>query len=135
MRYIALIDGGPGAYGVMFPDLPGCVAMADTLDHAITSATTALGVWINTVEANGGDVSPARSADTLRADPEVAQALADGASLAAILLVRSTGKPVRANLSLDEGVVSAIDAAARTRGVTRSAMVEILARQHLPEMA
>lgn len=120
---------------MVFPDLPGCVAMADTLDHAMTSATAALGVWINTVEANGSGIPPARSADTLRGNPEVAQALADGASLAATLLVRSTGKPVRANLSLDEGVVSAIDAAARTRGVTRSAMVEILARQHLPEMA
>jgi predicted RNase H-like HicB family nuclease len=135
MRYIALIDGGPGAYGVVFPDLPGCTAMADTLDQAMTSAADALRDWINTVEAAGNAVPAARSAEALRTDPEVSEALAEGASLAAILVVRSTGKPVRANLSLDEGIVSAIDAAARKRGVTRSAMVEILARQHLSEMA
>ena len=57
-----------------------------------------------------------------------------GFVLAAILAVRSTGKPVRANLSLDQGIVSAIDAAAHRRGITRSAMVEMLARQHLYEM-
>jgi predicted RNase H-like HicB family nuclease len=135
MRYIALIDGGPGAYGVVFPDLPGCTAMADTLDQAMTSAAEALRDWINTVEISGNAIPAARSAEALRTDPEVSEALADGASLAAILVVRSTGKPVRANLSLDEGIVSAIDAAARKRGVTRSAMVEILARQHLPELA
>ena len=135
MRYIALIDGGPGAYGVVFPDLPGCTAMADTLDQAMTAAGDALRDWIDTVESGGGAIPPARPAEALRIDPEVSEALAEGACLAAILVVRSTGKPVRANLSLDQGIVSAIDAAARKRGVTRSAMVEILAREHLPEMA
>jgi predicted RNase H-like HicB family nuclease len=51
MRYIALIDGASGAYGVVFPDLPGCTAMADTLDRAMTAAAAALGDWINTVES------------------------------------------------------------------------------------
>lgn len=135
MRYIALIDGGPGAYGVVFPDLPGCTAMADTLDQAMTAAADSLRDWINTVESGGSPIPAARSAETLRTDPEVAEALAEGATLAAILVVRSTGKPVRANLSLDEGIVSAIDAAAHKRGITRSAMVEMLARQHLFELA
>ncbi len=135
MRYIALIDGGPGAYGVVFPDLPGCTAMADTLDQAMAAAAAALGDWINTVESSGNPIPAARTAESLRGDPDVSEALAEGASLAAILVVRSTGKPVRANLSLDEGIVSAIDAAARTRGITRSAMVEMLARQHLFELA
>jgi hypothetical protein len=26
-RYVALIDGKPGAYGITFPDLPGCTAV------------------------------------------------------------------------------------------------------------
>jgi len=50
------------------------------------------------------------------------------------MVVHATGKPVRANMTLDEGVVSALDRTACARGVTRSAMVEILARQHLPEL-
>lgn len=135
MRYLALIDGSEGAYGVTFPDLPGCVAMGTTLDEAMIFASEALGDWINTVEANGHEVPTPRDGGALRADPEVIQAFTEGAILSAVTVVRSTGKPVRANLSLDGGVVTAIDAAAHRRGVTRSAMVEIIARQQLPELA
>lgn len=135
MRYLALIDGTKGAYGVVFPDLPGCVAMGATMDKAMVVASEALGDWISTVEAGGSTVPAARTAEELLADPEIAEALRDGSALTSVMVVRSTGKPVRANLSLDKGVVTAIDAAAERRGVTRSAMVEIIARQHLPEMA
>ncbi|MGG5819366.1 type II toxin-antitoxin system HicB family antitoxin [Falsiroseomonas sp. HW251] len=135
MRYIALVDGSEGAYGVVFPDLPGCVAMGGTLDEAMVVASEALGDWINTVEANGGSVPAARTGEQIRADAEVMEALMEGAFFIAVSAVRTTGKPVRANLSLDGGVVTAIDAAAQRRGVTRSAMVEILARQQLPELA
>ena len=38
MRYPALIDGEAGAYGVVFPDLPGCVAMGSTIDEALGNA-------------------------------------------------------------------------------------------------
>ena len=134
VRYFALIDGKPGAYGVVFPDLLGCTAMGDTLDQAVTGASEALADWISTVEDNGAAVPPASSAEALRRDPEVADALAEGACLVAVLLVRATGRSVRANLSLDEGLVAAIDAAARSRGVTRSGMVSIIVRQHLHEM-
>jgi predicted RNase H-like HicB family nuclease len=135
MRYLALIDGSPGAYGVVFPDLPGCVAMGATIDEAMILASEALGDWISTVEAGGNAVPAARTAEDLRADPEIAEALRENATLTSVLVVRSTGKPVRANLSLDKGVVTAIDAAAERRGVTRSAMVEIIVRQQLPEIA
>ena len=134
MRYFALIDGKPGAYGVAFPDLPGCTAMGDTLDQAMAGASASLADWIGTIEGDGGAVPPPSPAESLRCDPEVAAALADGACLAAVLLVRATGRSVRANLSLDEGLVAAIDAAARSRGVTRSGMVSIIVRQHLHEM-
>jgi uncharacterized protein (DUF1778 family) len=41
----------------------------------------------------------------------------------AVPLVTSRHKSVRVNLSLDKGVVDAIDAAADLRGLTRSAFV------------
>ena len=40
MNYPALIDGEAGAYGVAFPDLPGIVAMGDTLAEAVCHAET-----------------------------------------------------------------------------------------------
>ncbi len=118
----------------MFPDLPGCTAMGDTVDEAMAAASASLNDWVSSVAADGYPVPKPRTAEEIRKEPEVAEALAEGSSLASILLVRATGKPVRANLSLDEGIVEAIDAAARKRGVTRSGMVELLARENLYQM-
>jgi len=32
MRYVALVDGKKGAYGVVVPDLPGCTSAGKTVD-------------------------------------------------------------------------------------------------------
>ncbi len=53
MEYPALIDGEAGAYGAVFPDLPGCVAMGDTLDEVVRNAEDAMRDWIASMEANG----------------------------------------------------------------------------------
>ena len=53
MKYPALIDGEAGAYGAVFPDLPGCVAMGDTLEAVIRNAEDAMRDWIASMEANG----------------------------------------------------------------------------------
>ena len=135
MRYLALIDGSEGAYGIVFPDLPGCAAMGSTMDETRVLASEALGDWINTVESSGNTVPAPRTFEELSTDPEFEEAFRESLNVTSISVVRSTGKPVRANLSLDGGVVIAIDAEAQRRGVTRSAMVEIMARQQLPEMA
>ena len=57
MRYPALIDGEAGAYGVAFPDLPGCVAMGSTVDEAIENAEGALRDWIDSMEDAGQPVA------------------------------------------------------------------------------
>ena len=38
MRYPAIIEGGGDYYGIVFPDLPGIVAMGDTVDQVIQNA-------------------------------------------------------------------------------------------------
>ena len=53
MKYPVLIDGEAGAYGAVFPDLPGCVAMGDTLDEVVRNAEDAMRDWIASMEANG----------------------------------------------------------------------------------
>ena len=45
-RYIALIDGEAGAYGVAFPDCPGCTAMGETVDEALSQGAEALREWM-----------------------------------------------------------------------------------------
>lgn len=134
-RYIALIDGDAGAYGVVFPDLPGCTAMGKTMDEALSNAADALRDWVEATEGQGREISRPRKLEVLRRDPEVRVALAAGASLATIPLIRETGKPVKANLSLDSGVLAAMDEEAARRKLTRSALVEMLAKTMLAKVA
>ena len=42
MRYPAIVEGGGEDFGVWFPDLPGIVAMGNTLEEAIQHAEEAL---------------------------------------------------------------------------------------------
>lgn len=135
MRYTVLIDGKAGAYGVVFPDLPGCVAMGKTMEAALANAADVLRDWFEVSEEHGEAVPLPRPIEKLRRDPEVASALAEGASLASVPLIRETGKPVKANLSIDSGVLAAIDAAAEHHKLTRSGMVELLAKTTLPRIS
>ena len=72
-----------------------------------------------------------RSIEVLRADPEVAEALAKGAAFAIVPLVLDAGRPAKANLSLDAGLLAAIDEAAAARGLTRSAFLASAAREKI----
>jgi predicted RNase H-like HicB family nuclease len=133
-RYTVLVDGKTGAYGVAFPDIPGCVAMGKTVDEALAHAADVLRDWFEISEEHGETVPAPRSLERLRRDPDVAAALAEGATLASVPLLRETGKPVKANLSIDSGVLAAIDAAAARHKLTRSAMVELMAKTTLPRL-
>jgi predicted RNase H-like HicB family nuclease len=130
-RYVALLDGKPGAYGVVVPDLPGCTTAAATTDEALRRATEAVRLWAEDALADGEKLPRPRSAEALRNDPEVARALAQGAALAIIPLVRDAGRPTKANLSLDAGLLAAIDEAAAARGLTRSAFLASAAREKI----
>lgn len=134
MRYVALIDGKAGGYGVVFPDLPGCTAMGRTVDEAMAHASDALRDWVEEMEEAGSAIAESRPAEAVCADVDVREALADGARLAEVPLIRATGKPVKANLSIDAGVLKALDEEATRRRLTRSAMVELLAREMLPQL-
>ena len=129
-RYFALLDGGPGAYGVAFPDCPGCTAMGADANEAYANAVAALEEWTLDALAVGAAPAP-RTIETLRRDPDVAAALAEGAVFLAVPLVLEAGRPVKANISLDRGLLEAIDAAAKRSGLTRSAFLASAARDKI----
>ena len=54
-RYVALVDGKPGSYGLTVPDLPGCTSAAATIDEVLRRATDAVRLW---VEDNGIGIAP-----------------------------------------------------------------------------
>jgi predicted RNase H-like HicB family nuclease len=130
-RYVAIVDGKPGAFGVVIPDLPGCTSGGDTVDEALRNAVEAVTLWVEDARADGEKIPKPRSAEKLRADTNVAAALADGGILAYVPLVLDAGRPVKANLSLDAGLLDAIDEAAERRGLTRSAFLASAAREKI----
>jgi predicted RNase H-like HicB family nuclease len=76
-HYAAIIEEEEGkAFGVWFPDLPGCISAGDTLDEAMLNAAEALALWAEAMIESGQKIPPARSLTDLKADPEVAQELA-----------------------------------------------------------
>jgi predicted RNase H-like HicB family nuclease len=130
-RYIALVDGKVGAYGVVVPDLPGCTAMGKTTDEAVRNAIDAARAWAEDARADGDKLPYPRSIEALRKDREVAAALAGGAALAVVPLMLDTARPAKANLSLDAGLLEAIDEAANAHGLTRSAFIASAAREKI----
>ena len=129
-RYFALLDGNPGAYGVAFPDCPGCTAMGSDENEAYANAVAALGEWVHDARSAGAQPT-AQGIEALRLDPEVIAALAEGAVFLSVPLVIETGRSVKANISLDRGLLDAIDAAARRGGLTRSAFLASAARDKI----
>lgn len=134
MRYSVVVDGKAGAYGVVFPDIPGCVAMGKTIDEALAHAADVLRDWFELADEYRETVPRPRPLEELRRDPEVIEALAEGAMIASVPLIRESGKPVKANLSIDSGVLAALDEEAKARDLTRSGMVELMVKTMLPGM-
>ncbi|WP_457935953.1 type II toxin-antitoxin system HicB family antitoxin [Mesorhizobium sp. 10J20-29] len=74
-HYIALIHKeADSGYGVSFPDVPGVIAVADTLDSALHEAGVALGFAF---EDWSGERPPPRTLDELRNDAEFLEWSAD----------------------------------------------------------
>ena len=132
-RYIALVDrSSDGAYGVVFPDAPGAAAMGDTIDEALANAAEALAEWASDELARGRSAPEPRTLEELLKVDDVATAIAEeGAVPALVPLLLNSGQPTRANISLDAGLLNAIDEAARRNGLTRSAFLATAAREKI----
>src|SRR2546423_2987938 len=64
-RYVVIVDGAPGAYGVVVPDLPGCTSGGATIDDALRNAVEAVTLWVEDARADGEKIPKARSAEKL----------------------------------------------------------------------
>ncbi|HEY6868428.1 MAG TPA: type II toxin-antitoxin system HicB family antitoxin [Novosphingobium sp.] len=125
--YFALVHKDEGsAYGVTFPDLPGCFSAADSLPDVLPNACEALQLWFDDA---GDAVREPRDLEAITLS--VADELANGAFLMAVPLRTTAGKSVRVNLSLDRGILEAIDGAAAARKLTRSAFIAEAARNEI----
>ncbi len=132
MKYIALLDGKPGAYGVVVPDLPGCTSAGKDFDQAYRNAIEAVRLWIEDAEADGEKPPRPRALVELVEDLEIrAVTLKAGAIFILVPVVRATGRAAKANISLDAGTLEAIDEAAKAYGLSRSAFIASATREKI----
>jgi predicted RNase H-like HicB family nuclease len=74
---VALVHGVPGAYGVSFPDFPGCIAGGETVDEALRRGRDALGLHIESMIEVGETVPEIRDIAEIKADPDYAEDFAE----------------------------------------------------------
>lgn len=85
-RFLAVLDGEVGAFGVSFPDCPGCTAMGKSRKKAYARAVGALTEWVEDARAAGKSPKPSRIED-LQRDPDVIATLAEGGVFIEVPLV------------------------------------------------
>lgn len=72
IRYLALIDGEKGTYGVSFPDIPGVVSMGATRDEALLNAREALLDCVIETEKTGDELGSPSSVEEVETHASVA---------------------------------------------------------------
>lgn len=83
--FVAIVHREPNsAYGVTFPDAPGCFAAADEMDDLFANAADALALWADGLREDGIAAPQARDLSEIKADPLWAEAFADAALVIAV---------------------------------------------------
>ena len=107
--YPAIVERARDGFSVFFPDLPGCVSAGSSIQQAALNAEEALSGHLLVSAQYGDEVSDPTPLDQMEIDPDIEEI--------ARILVRAErpGKSVRLNITLDEGLVAAIDRVAKNR--------------------
>ncbi len=129
--YVGIVDGEGEVWGVRIPDFPGCHGGGETPKDAIADATRALRAFAADIVADGEPLPEPRDLDEIRTILKADGAAAGAAVYIPLLLDR--GRLVRANISLDAGLLDQIDTEAKRRGVTRSAFLATAALDKIAE--
>ena len=61
MDYLAIVEKGQNSFGAYVPDLPGCVAAAETREEVVTLIREAIGFHIEGLREDGLPVPVASS--------------------------------------------------------------------------
>jgi predicted RNase H-like HicB family nuclease len=116
-------------YGVVFPDLPGCVSGGDTLQEAADMAAEALSLHVEGMVEDGLPLPPA-------SDPGHVPGWLRGlpGRLVATLLVPYDLQEAPADVSLDSGLLRQVDEAAAAQGETRAGFIMRAAHERLQRL-
>jgi predicted RNase H-like HicB family nuclease len=125
-HYIGVVHKDAGSdYGVSFPDFPGAVTAARTIDEVVEMAQEALALHVEGMLAEGESIPEPSSFDQVRAEPE----FSDG--LPVLVPLKTDALVMRVNVTLPAAILRRIDEYAEERGLTRSGFLAEAARHEL----
>lgn len=126
--YPAIVERAGDGFSVFFPDLPGCTSAGSTIQEAALNAEEALSGHLLVSAQYGDEVAEATLLDELKSDPDIEE------EARILVRVERPGKSVRLNITLDEGLVAAIDRVAKNRSgfLAEAARHELAARRLEP---
>lgn len=119
--YLAVADRHPNEvrWSIVFPQLPGVTSVAETFADVMRQAKDALATAIEDMEQDGEALPPSIEEGAV---PDYDRgAYHDPRAL--LVPVETSGRAVRVNVSLDEGLLVRIDDVARRTGLTRSSLL------------
>ena len=83
--YIVIIHKDDNsAYGMTFPDAPGCFSAADEIDDLFAMASEALELWAEGMREDGQPIPEPRDFEAVRADPEWSDSFSGAAFVIAV---------------------------------------------------
>jgi predicted RNase H-like HicB family nuclease len=121
--YVGILEGDGDVWSIRIPDVPGCHGGGASPEAALADTVSALRFVAADMAADGQAVPAPRSIQEVMVDPDAEFNPSAGESLVMIPLLLDRARPVKANISLDAGLLEAIDAEAARRGLTRSAFL------------
>ncbi|EJF75750.1 MULTISPECIES: type II toxin-antitoxin system HicB family antitoxin [Bartonella] len=127
-RFFALVHKDEdSAFGVQFPDFEGLFSAADEEENLIANATEALQLYCEDIDIVP---IPSKFEEVIQRE-SVKTALSEGAFLIQVPFIENDAEVVRTNISIERGLLRAIDDCAQERGLTRSAFLATAARHEL----
>ena len=128
MDYIAYLHKDRDSdFGISFPDFPGCVTAARTLEEAHRMAAEVLALHIAGMVEDGDTIPEPSSLDALAKDPA-----RKGAVAVLVHVQPETERTVRINITAREKQIALIDELATAAGMTRSAYMVGAATHAMP---
>jgi predicted RNase H-like HicB family nuclease len=119
--YLAIADRLPDEsnWSITFPDFPGVTSVAEKFADVMHQAKDALATAVEDMEQEREALPPSVEED---APPDYDRAAYhDPRTL--LVPVETTGRALRVNVSLDEGLLARIDDVSKRAGLSRSALL------------
>jgi predicted RNase H-like HicB family nuclease len=125
-NYIAVVHKEPVSdYGVSFPDFPGCITAGKSIDEAKDLAYEALLLHVEGQREDGEPLPAPTNLEDIVADPMNADAVA----FLVVSVPDPEGKAKRINITMPEEILRRVDAAAKSRGLSRSSFLTRAAQE------